>query len=371
MEDLIDEKISTDSTTSSKLENDLYDWNIGGKINGELKKIIDAEINASINSPIKKNYTISTKKVVEKVNNDYPQLIDKAYEFKLGRIFYCTYYSILCKDTLVSDSELRKRSLEKLDEFKRETTNALEKKAITNRKESTKNSISIRGNKNNSIIGNNNKQENKTIRTQSNIEKQINTETYNEIENQTNNYIEKSKLKELNFTSSLSIEKCTNKQICISVFIRNLSSFAGTNPKIQIQIYGLKTNLTNHTHPMELQPSQNISKGGEESFKGNYQLFKYKIPTTGMYTSSQSYSENVLYPKDNLHLSLISKPYSSFQEQRYALGKLDCLFKEGRRQTKYYIFDLIHNNKPTIVGEASDKNLDILLKTYDKLINKN
>ncbi|MFK7982015.1 MAG: hypothetical protein AB8G86_18695 [Saprospiraceae bacterium] len=195
MKNLLDEKISVDSTVTRTLKDDLYDWNIGGKISGEIKKILDTEINASINSPIAKNYTVSTKKVVEKVSNNFPQLIDKAYEFKLGRIFYCTYYSILCQDTVISDIELRARSLEKLEEFRKETISTIEKKEATKRKVSAKNSISIKGNKNNSIIGNNNKQENKTIKTQSYIEKQINTKTYNEVQNQTNNYLEKVKQK--------------------------------------------------------------------------------------------------------------------------------------------------------------------------------
>jgi len=206
-------------------------------------------------------------------------------------------------------------------------------------------------------------------KTDPTIEKQINAETYNEIENQTNNYLEKSEPKELNFTSNLFLYKQKNNQVGILASFNNLSPFAGTKPKVQIIIYGMKTDSIKHSQPMELMPSNEASKGGE--LFQTIDFSKYKIPITGMYTSSKNYAENILYPNDKLSLHLISKPYPSFKNHRYAIGQLDCLFKEGKRQTRYYIFDFINEKKSNIIFEASNNNIALVFKRYESLVSKN
>ena len=124
---------------------------------------------------------------------------------------------------------------------------------------------------------------------------------------------------------------------------------------------------------MKLISYDNISRKGGELFRtiDFNKLSKYKIPITGMYTSSKSYSENVLYPNDKLSLYLFSKPYPTFKNHRYAIGQLDCLFKEGKRQTKYYIFDFANEKKSTVIYESSSENINILFKKYDELVNRN
>ncbi|MEZ5043304.1 MAG: hypothetical protein R2828_25635 [Saprospiraceae bacterium] len=94
VENLPEEKIYSDSTVTKVLEDDLFDWSIGGKINSKIRKVIDAEVQANLSSS-EDSYAISTKKVLERISNDSPQLINKAYSFKLSRVFYCAYYSRL------------------------------------------------------------------------------------------------------------------------------------------------------------------------------------------------------------------------------------------------------------------------------------
>ena len=116
--ELVDQKIDVDSSIVYN-EDDLLDWRVGGKISGKIKKILDAELDADL-SYNGDSYQLSTRKVVEKINNTYPQLGDQTYALKLGRLFFCSYYSILCRDSSITDKELREKSLMKLEEFKEE-----------------------------------------------------------------------------------------------------------------------------------------------------------------------------------------------------------------------------------------------------------
>ena len=113
------ESSRTKSKDSTNLETDFYDWSIDGKIAGVIKKIIDAEISTS-NRSKKSKYEISTKEVVNEIRNDFPELIDKNFEFKLKRVTFCTYHDLICKDESLPDSVYRALMIEKLSEFKEE-----------------------------------------------------------------------------------------------------------------------------------------------------------------------------------------------------------------------------------------------------------
>jgi hypothetical protein len=108
----------SDSSYTYK-DNSLFDWNVGGKVSNKISAMIDAEISANLSSG-KADYQVSTKKVIQRIKNDNPGLLEKANYYQLNKLFFCAFYTILCDDDNLSSSELRVQSHKKLEEFRKE-----------------------------------------------------------------------------------------------------------------------------------------------------------------------------------------------------------------------------------------------------------
>lgn len=115
MEEIYDQSTRGDSITNTNLK-DPYDWSIDGTISSHIKGIINLELKGNIGSSDNRK-SFSTTNIVKKISNDYPQLIDKAFAFKLKRVTFCTFYSLYCNDTSITEKELRTVALSKLSEF--------------------------------------------------------------------------------------------------------------------------------------------------------------------------------------------------------------------------------------------------------------
>ncbi len=126
-----DESVRRDSSMVLT-DHDPIDWSLGGTVSAQIKKIVALEISANANSE-EKGYNVSTTNIVSRVKNDYPQLIDKAFDFKIKRALYCAYHAIICQDTSLTSEKLRELAVEKLAEFEVAITKELSKDRTTPR----------------------------------------------------------------------------------------------------------------------------------------------------------------------------------------------------------------------------------------------
>jgi len=114
IEDFFDTKIQEDSIT--KKQDDLIDWSMNGKVSNRFKNLISAELEA--HGEIKEGISDGfVSKIVSRINNEYPQLMNETYAYKMKRTFFCAYYTIHCQDTSISNEILRELSASKLEEF--------------------------------------------------------------------------------------------------------------------------------------------------------------------------------------------------------------------------------------------------------------
>lgn len=159
-EKMVDHVISRDSSIVYDNEKDIFDWSIDGKISARIKEILNVEIEA--NKPL--NYNVSTKNVVTTITNDFPELDDEIYKLKTGRLFFCTYHQLLCRDTSISIKDLTALSILKLRDFENSwnNKNIPSKASLSNdtkkkpRAKVKNTNLKIKGNENNTIIGNDN-----------------------------------------------------------------------------------------------------------------------------------------------------------------------------------------------------------------------
>lgn len=122
IEDFVSEQTISDEKNSS---NEI-DWSITGEVGTTIKKIVDVEIDGGFSN---KKYDVSTSKIISQIKNEFPQFSSQTYEFKIGRLFFCAYYSNLCNDSSIDEEELRRRSNQKLEEFKSEFYESIEKES--------------------------------------------------------------------------------------------------------------------------------------------------------------------------------------------------------------------------------------------------
>lgn len=189
LEETVDQKITRDSSFSKTSEDDLFDWSIDGKISTKIKKYLDLELKAKGESI--SDYDISTKNIVTKLDSNYPDLTNEIYYYKTGRLFYCAYFNLVCQDTSISNNELTKLSVQKLDDFHNDIKKLIRgkiadekkskpkyntpttKKTPQKNKSNNEKEISIEGNNNNTNQGNNNTIDNRKIQAENFIDKQI------------------------------------------------------------------------------------------------------------------------------------------------------------------------------------------------------
>jgi hypothetical protein len=123
----------SENKDSSMVESkDFYDWNVNGSISTNLKKIIDSQVASTLKSG-KNKYEISATTVLNQVRNDYPELIDKVFEFKIKRLLFCTYHNIICSDTSLSESKYRELMKFKLTEFENAVSKEIDIKKSLNK----------------------------------------------------------------------------------------------------------------------------------------------------------------------------------------------------------------------------------------------
>lgn len=113
----INELVSTQTDTSIIQNGNQTDWQLNGKISLEVKKIINTELGGKWDS---KQSIKSIKKVIRKIDNEFPEFSCETYQTRVGSLFYCAYYELCCRDTSLTLSEIRIMCTKRLDEFKEE-----------------------------------------------------------------------------------------------------------------------------------------------------------------------------------------------------------------------------------------------------------
>jgi len=156
----------------------------------------------------------------------------------------------------------------------------------------------------------------------------------------------------------------TNKQLFVSFYINNKSSFPGTKPEIKFIMYGFKKN----GEEFKFQQTPNLGSTVDKSFQVNQKLRLSKIPFVGMFSTSLNFKNNTtFYAQDRFSLSLISKPYDYILNSNYIIINATIRIKEGLKQSKFVLIDISENNRAKTLITVGENEIDKLINKYKEL----
>jgi len=149
--------------------------------------------------------------------------------------------------------------------------------------------------------------------------------------------------------------------------MKNKSNSSGTKPKIQIRIYDIPNKPQS-----KLTSYKNFQKCcDDEGLIPDKKLFNMNR-SLKIFTTNDSFSEKILYPNDGLSLMADLDVSPAIKINKYLIVRVDYLFREAKRESKTYLFDVKNINSTRILMEceSSSSKVDELISLYDKLIKK-
>lgn len=148
----------------------------------------------------------------------------------------------------------------------------------------------------------------------------------------------------LAFESKIDLQADTER-IRVRICVNNISNLAGTNPRFQCTFFGIKGSTT-----LRLKRTYTSIAQGPVKFVSAHKDFRVLIHLT----TSISFAKQVLYPKDFLDLIIELEPNSETAAVRPFLIRLDTMFVQSKRHSRFFLCDLREN--PSVVrsleGEA-------------------
>lgn len=125
-------------------------------------------------------------------------------------------------------------------------------------------------------------------------------------------------------------------ELMIFADVTNRSRVAGTNPKIQIQLYSSFVGSFDYTGEYSVRESL------ESGYVKNPLLSQDWIRWNGWVTTDREYQQLILYPEDSLTLKVIAKPNAASKHKllpRLIIARIDVMFAESPRFASYTLMD--------------------------------
>jgi len=150
-------------------------------------------------------------------------------------------------------------------------------------------------------------------------------------------------------------------ELSFTLTIKNNSNICGTNPKIQIELFG--------RHHVNLNPQHD-----DDHYNSNIVLVIYneineliKDDSIGFVSTGINYSENILYPKDALAKRFVFERIEEMQSLNYLLVKVDCMFKESGRYSTYFLYQLKEDSQAYFITSTNYISEKLIISKYIEL----
>lgn len=154
-------------------------------------------------------------------------------------------------------------------------------------------------------------------------------------------------------------------ELMVFADVTNQSRIAGTNPKIQIQLYSTHTGLLDYSGDYIVKASL------DSGYIKNPFLSQTWIKWNGWFATGREYQQLILYPEDSLTLRVVAKPNIQSEVKslpRLFIARLDVMFTESLRSVTYSLIDFGHDGTGPQRGDhicsVVENDLGTLIEKY-------